>query len=79
MNQERHPSAGSPHRPHQFTIVFRDRSGRRLHLLQTHIDANDATMAFHAELRDLQSGHITGELMVVRNNELTCPVLRQLL
>jgi hypothetical protein len=79
MKKDRHPRTGALHSSHQFAIVFEDRLGRSLRLLTTGIGANDATMAFHEELRRLKAVYATGELMVVKNDDLCCPVLRQLL
>lgn len=79
MKKGSQPRTGALPSSHQFAIVFQDRLGRSLRLLTTVRGANDATMAFHEELRRLQAVSATGELMVVKNDDLCCPVLRHLL
>ena len=77
MQRECHPRIGAPHhRSHEFTILFRDYFGRSLRLVTVATDANDATMAFHDELRRLEAGYARGELMIVKNDNLYSPVLR---
>ncbi len=77
MKRGHHPRAEALHRSHQFAIFFQDRIGRNVRLLTTVIGANDATMAFHEELRRLQVVSAMGELMIVKNSDVCCPVLRQ--
>lgn len=77
MKRGHHPRAEALYSPHQFAIVFQDRLGRNVRRLTTVMGANDATMAFHVELRRLQAVYATGQLMIVKNDDVCCPVLRQ--
>ncbi len=65
-------------RPDPFAVVLQGAGARELVVLHTVADANQATLAFHAELQRLTEQRIGGDLRVVQHaEELPRTLLRQ--
>ena len=61
----------------QFELVMQASSADEPILLRSEADPNNATVAFHEELRRLTLQGVTGELIVRKHNGARNPVLRQ--
>jgi len=84
MNRQRFSSrpnavaSGPPgsRRPLQFDVVFEAPLANERIVLQSVTDANEATLAFHEELRRLRVLRATGELLVRNRDHADYPLLR---
>ena len=66
-----------PVRLHPFAVVLLRAGAREPVVLHTLADANQATLAFHAELQRLTEQRIGGDLRLVQHTELPRTLLRQ--
>ncbi len=66
-----------PGRLHPFAVVLRGAGEREPVALHTVADANQATLAFHAQLQRLTEQQIAGDLLLVQHEEVPRTLLRQ--
>ena len=64
-------------RPHPFAVVLQGAQARKPEVLHTIGDANQATLAFHAQLQRLTEKQIAGDLLLVQHEERPRTLLRQ--
>ena len=64
-------------RLHPFAVVLQGAGAREPMVLHTIGDANQATLAFHAQLQRLTEEQIAGDLLLVQHTEVPRTLLRQ--